>query len=162
MSRVTVLVAFVSLLLAGAIFGFFFAWVCSTLWGLDTLPAETAIAAMQAMNGSVRNLVFAPAFFGTGPFLLLTALLAWLSHSRGASACFAIAGIAYILGAMYLTMTINVPMNEALAQVDPASADASQIWSAYSHDWRYWNGVRTWVSGFTLLLTGLGIYSLRR
>ena len=38
-----------SLLLCGAIFGFFYAWVCSTMWGLDSADPAVAIAAMQAM-----------------------------------------------------------------------------------------------------------------
>lgn len=48
--------AYISMLLSAAIFGFFYAWVCSTMWGLDSLAdadANTAIAAMQAMNASV-------------------------------------------------------------------------------------------------------------
>ena len=39
-----------SLLFCGAIFGFFYAWVCSTMWGLDSADPRVAIAAMQAMN----------------------------------------------------------------------------------------------------------------
>ena len=33
-----------SLLLGGAIFGFFYAWVCSTMWGLDAADPFVAIA----------------------------------------------------------------------------------------------------------------------
>ena len=47
--------------LSAAIFGFFYAWVCSTMWGLDQTDPVVAITAMQAMNASVRNAVFAPA-----------------------------------------------------------------------------------------------------
>ncbi len=57
--------ATVAVLLTGAIFGFFYAWVCSTMWGLDDADPRVAIAAMQAMNASVRNAVFFPAFFLT-------------------------------------------------------------------------------------------------
>ena len=39
----------------GAISGFFYAWVCSTMWGLDDADPRVAIAAMQAMNASVRK-----------------------------------------------------------------------------------------------------------
>jgi len=42
--------AFLSLILSAAIFGFFFAWVCSTMWGLDALDPRVAITAMQGMN----------------------------------------------------------------------------------------------------------------
>lgn len=74
-----------SLLMCAAIFGFFYAWVCSTMWGLDTADPRIAIAAMQAMNGSVRNAVFAPAFFGTPLVLAITTWLLW-THNHKASA----------------------------------------------------------------------------
>ena len=47
--------AILALLHAGAIFGFFYAWACSTVWGLDAADPNVAIPAMQAMNASVRN-----------------------------------------------------------------------------------------------------------
>ena len=34
----------VPVVFAGAAFGFFYAWVCSTLWGLDTLAPQAASA----------------------------------------------------------------------------------------------------------------------
>ena len=69
-----------SLLLAAAIFGFFYAWVCSTMWGLDAAAPEIAIKAMQAMNASVRNAVFFPAFFLTPIVLALTAAALARAH----------------------------------------------------------------------------------
>ncbi|TIP78494.1 MAG: hypothetical protein E5X60_39655, partial [Mesorhizobium sp.] len=62
-----------SIVSSGAIFGFFYAWVCSTMWGLDQTDPRVAIEAMQAMNASVRNAVFFPAFFLTPVVLGLTA-----------------------------------------------------------------------------------------
>jgi uncharacterized membrane protein len=59
------LFAFLSLIPSGAMLEFFSAWVRSTMWGLHAAPPAIAIQAMQAMNASVRNAVFAPAFFGT-------------------------------------------------------------------------------------------------
>ena len=70
------------LVLSAAIFGFFYAWVCSTMWGLDAAPPLVAVQAMQAMNASVRNAVFAPAFFGTPAVLLLAAGGAYLSGTH--------------------------------------------------------------------------------
>ena len=72
-----------ALLLTAALFGFFYAWVCSTMWGLDAADPRVAMAAMQAMNASVRNAVFAPSFFGAAPVLALTALVAWGAGARG-------------------------------------------------------------------------------
>lgn len=77
MKPVLYVFSLLSLLSSGAIFGFFYAWVCSTMWGLDAANPALAIGAMQAMNASVRNAVFAPAFFGTPFVLIATAMLAW-------------------------------------------------------------------------------------
>ena len=90
MKPLTLTMMFLSLLLSGAIFGFFYAWVCSTMWGLDAADPRIAIAAMQAMNASVRNIVFFPAFFLTPAFLALTAVL--LQHSLQRPAAIAFGG----------------------------------------------------------------------
>ena len=79
------LISLLSLLLSGAIFGFFYAWVCPTHWGLDQIDPNTAITAMQAMNASVRNVVFAPASFATPVVLLASALLAFSCRNRHAA-----------------------------------------------------------------------------
>lgn len=151
--------ALIATLLSAAIFGFFYAWVCSTMWGLDAAAPKTAIAAMQAMNASVRNAVFAPAFFATGPALLLTALLA---RQTGAGLWFAAAGLVYLAGGMALTIAVNVPMNEALAALDmPADpAEAAQVWADYSGPWQLWNQIRTGFSGLAFVLAAIGLYRL--
>ncbi len=156
--------AFLSLLLSGAIFGFFYAWTCSTMWGLDAADPKVAIAAMQAMNASVRNPVFAPAFFGTPFVLLATAALAWFATRRRSALFFALAGLVYLFGGMVLTFAVNVQMNEALALVTipESTEEARQIWQAYSAPWQAWNITRTIVSGVSLLLTGAAFLTLRR
>lgn len=153
--------AMLSLLLTAAIFGFFYAWVCSTMWGLDSTTPATAIRAMQAMNASVRNVIFAPAFFGTAPALLVTALLAWRDGAQQVACAFGTAGLIYLLGGTVLTVMISVPMNEALAQVDPGAPNAGDIWAVYSKKWQFWNQMRTLASGAALLLAGLGLYWCR-
>ena len=151
--------ALLSLIFAGAMFGFFFAWVCSTMWGLDAADSNVAIAAMQAMNASVRNWVFAPAFFGTPVLLVITALVALKVRDPRAAVFFALAGLLYVLGAMLPTMIANVPLNEALAQVetplDPTRAQ--EAWRNYSDSWQFWNTIRAVVAGFVLALAGWGL-----
>ena len=150
------------LLHAGAIFGFFYAWVCSTMWGLDTADPNVAIAAMQAMNESVRNPVFAPAFFGTPLVLAASALLAWKAGSRPAAVLCGLGAVLHVAGAMVPTMAIHVPMNEALAMVEtPLDGDQAQsIWQAYSAPWQTWNTVRAVVSGIALVSVALGILTV--
>ena len=151
------LLALLSLIFSGAMFGFFFAWVCSTMWGLDTADPNVAIVAMQAMNASVRNLVFAPAFFGTPVMLIITALVALRFRARLTAIGFAVAGLLYVLGAMLPTMTSNVPLNEALALVETPldTSEAHELWQNYSGTWQFWNVIRTVATGFVLVLVGV-------
>ena len=160
--RAATLTAHVSLLLTGAVFGFFYAWVCSTMWGLDAADPRVAIAAMQAMNASVRNAVFAPAFFGTAPALALAGALAWRAAGGAAGVPFLAAAAVYLLGGNVVTFAVNVPMNEALgALAAPDDADAAaRIWEAYSPRWQLWNQARAAASGLALLLAAIGLRRL--
>ena len=156
--------SFASLLLCGGIFGFFYAWICSTMWGLDALDPRIAIQAMQGMNASVRNAVFAPAFFGTPVTLLVTGALALATRHRTSGILFLAAGAVYALGGFALTVMINVPMNLDLATVDPTLDldTARTVWAAYSPRWQVWNITRTVFSGIALLLCGVGLMTLHR
>jgi uncharacterized membrane protein len=154
-----------TLILTGAIAGFFYAYTSSVMRGLDAVPAAQAIVAMQGINATVRNWLFAPAFFGTPVAAVVTgALLGWL-HRRGAAGLMFLAAIIYIVGAVLPTLLVNVPMNETLATVtvpaDPQAAD--HLWREYSAPWIWWNTLRTLFSFASLLLVGLAIFvSARR
>lgn len=151
-----------SLVLSAAIFGFFYAWVCSTMWGLDAADPRVAIVAMQAMNASVRNAVFAPAFFGTPFALVFTGFLLWRHGARAAALYFGVAGAVYFTLGLILTMGVNVPMNEALALIEvPTDIEAAHaIWQDYSGPWQFWNQVRTITSGASFLLAVSGVLTL--
>ena len=159
MPGILLVLSTVSILFAGAIFGFFYAWVCSTMWGLDQADPRIAIAAMQAMNASVRNAVFFPAFFLTPVVLGGTALAMWLTQRRHAAGWFITAAAVYLCFGLILTATINVPMNEALATLAvPDDIEAARtIWSDYSGRWQFWNQMRTLASGLALALATIGV-----
>ena len=106
-----------AILMTGLISGFFYAYACSVTLGLALLPDEQYIEAMQAINATVRNGVFAFSFFGA--VLSLLAALA-LHSTRPRSRRFillALAAMLYIGGGFMVTFLVNVPMNEELAQV---------------------------------------------
>lgn len=156
--------AWTAVMLTGAIFGFFFAWVCSTMWGLDEADPRVAISAMQAMNGSVRNATFFPAFFLTPVALALAAALAQRERRRVSAVLLALAAVVYLLGGLVLTMTLHVPMNEDLARVVvPTDVDAARaLWEDYSGTWQAYNQVRTALSGAALGLAAAGLVMLHR
>lgn len=158
------LLAIVSVVFSGAIFGFFFAWAFSVMWGLDSSEPIVAISAMQAINVNVRNPIFALAFFGTPVLLILTTLVARLDGESLSARLFGLGVLVYVLGVIIPTFMVNVPLNETLASVEmPLEAvRAGEVWSAYSSSWKQSNVARTLASGLSLLLVGLAIFHMGR
>jgi uncharacterized membrane protein len=139
-------------LTTGLISGFFYAYACSVTLGLALLPDEQYIEAMQAINATVRNGLFAFGFFGAVLALLL-ALAVHLPRLRSRRfVLIALAAVLYIGGGFMGTFLVNVSMNEELARVgEAAPAALAQIRAEYEGPWNFWNGVRTVFSSLALL-----------
>lgn len=164
-TRIFLIFAAVSFLFTGAIFGFFYAFFASVLNGFDTIDGALAIEAMNAINREVRNARFFPIFSLTPVIAVITAALGWGIGQRRAAMLFLSAGFVYIVGAMALTIQVSVPMNVAPMMIDTAvitSAEAAEIWNAYSRDWSWWNGLRTLFSGVALAFCAGGIWVAAR
>ena len=141
-------------LTTGLVSGFFYAYACSVTLGHALLPDEQYIEAMQAINATVRNGMFASSFFGA----VLTLILALAVHApRLRSRRFALIALAaglYIGGGFMVTFLVNVPMNEELARVSVGElgpAALERIREGYEGPWNFWNGVRTVFSTLAFL-----------
>lgn len=134
--------------------GVFFAFSSFVMQALARLPPAQGITAMQSINVVAVTPVFMAALFGTAAASVAMAVWA-MTEWRGAAAWYLLAGsLSYLIGTILVTIACNVPLNNALAAVDPASADAASLWRNYVRQWTAWNHVRT-VSAFlasTLLL----------
>ncbi|PZO78716.1 MAG: hypothetical protein DI629_11150 [Mesorhizobium amorphae] len=143
---------------AGLVGGIFFAFSTFVIHALDRLPAVESIAAMQSINVAVLNPLFFAAFFGTG--LAAAVLLASTAFLPSNTRAFVIAALlAYVVGSIFVTVSMNVPLNENLASL-PASAFSLQSWRDFRDPWLFWNHVRTACSlaaaaGFALALAKL-------
>jgi uncharacterized membrane protein len=149
-------------LTTGLISGFFYAYACSVTLGLALLPNGQYLEAMQAINATVRNGLFAFGFFGAALSLLLV-LVAHVPRPRSRRfVLIALACVLYIGGGFMVTFLVNVPMNEELARVGEASPVAlAQVRADYEGPWNFWNGVRTVFSSLAFVaLIGAGL--LRR
>ncbi len=135
----------VFLIMMGTMAGFFFAFSFVVMPGFDLIEPATAITAMQGINNAVRNAVFFVPFFLTPVLAAILVASAYLTGQRKTAALICVSGLAYLLGAFFLTMLYHVPMNEALAVLDVAQlADtAGEVWQMYSLDWTPWNTFRT-------------------
>lgn len=147
----------VSALGCGLIAGVFFAFSAFVMKALARLPPAQGIAAMQSINVVVLNRWFFAVFFGTATGC--TALIGnslWTWHEPGAIHRL-IGGALYLIGTILVTILFNVPRNDALAAVDPASAEGASLWARYLTEWTAWNHVRTAaaLAGAALLTVGL-------
>lgn len=161
MTALALALTVVTLALAGAMAGFFYAYSMSVMWALDAVDPKAAIASMQSINTVVRNAIFFPAFFGTPVVALVAAALWWKLGAGQVALLLALAAIVYLCGGFLLTILANVPMNEALAiaaiPTDPEAART--LWQNYSRPWTLWNHVRTAASFASLLLVGWALYA---
>lgn len=128
---------------SGLIGGVFFAFSAFVMKALSRLPAPHGIAAMQSINAAVLNRLFFAVFFGTAAGCILLAVRAvFVWNTRGAG--YLLVGCAlYLVGTILVTIFFNVPLNNALAVVDPTSADGARLWTEYLASWTIWNHVRT-------------------
>jgi uncharacterized membrane protein len=127
----------------GLVAGIFFAFSAFVMNALARLQAAQGIAAMQSINVAVINPMFGMAFFGTAAtcaILVVSSLLRL--HEPGAAYILA-GGLLYLAGVILVTFLFNVPRNDALAAVDPASAEGARLWVDYVKNWTAWNHVRT-------------------
>jgi uncharacterized membrane protein len=133
---------FISALSCGLMAGVFFAFSAFVMIALGRLPVAQSIAAMQSINAAAINPLFGAALFGTAAacvLLTVSSLFRW--HKPGAS--YLLAGsLLYLVGTILVTIAFNLPLNEALAAVDPTSADGTNLWASYVTSWIAWNHVR--------------------
>jgi uncharacterized membrane protein len=132
----------ISALGCGLIAGAFFAFSSFVMGALGKLPPSQGIAAMQSINVVVINPIFLGVLFGTAALALFLGFGA-IRHLGDPRAIWIVAGTGlYVIGTVLVTMVFNVPLNNALAAVDPASGESAAVWADYLRNWTNWNHVR--------------------
>ncbi|MFN2385162.1 MAG: DUF1772 domain-containing protein [Thermoanaerobaculia bacterium] len=134
---------FVAALGCALVAGIFYAFSSFVMKALSRLPRPQGIAAMQSINVAVLNPSFLIPFFGAAAACVALAVLMMVIESGGADRTYRLIGsLAYLAGTIFVTIAFNVPRNDKLASVDPASAPGSAIWTDYVRGWTAWNHVR--------------------
>jgi uncharacterized membrane protein len=126
----------------GLVGGFFYAFSICIMRALAALPPSQGVAAMQSINVAVINPWFLTLFVGlVAPCLWL--VVASGMHWQDPGARYRLfGGLLYLLGTFLVTMSCNVPRNDALAAVASSSAEAATLWASYVPSWTMWNHVR--------------------
>lgn len=130
--------------LSGLLAGLYVAFAIAVMPALHRLPDDVFVAVTRRINEVIVNPAFMLLFLGA-PLLALV-LLRW--HHGPLGVVSAVAAVA----AFVITVSINVPLNDALA--------ADGVRSAFETKWVAWHAVRTVACivafGATLLLTSAG------
>lgn len=127
----------------GLVAGIFFAFSSFIMGALGRIPPEQGITAMQSINVVVINRSFFLAFFGTAVLCLALLAGAWFRWDTTGGKLLLLGSLLYLVGVVGVTMLGNVPLNNALAAVQPASPEGAALWAHYLDRWTFWNTVRT-------------------
>ncbi len=132
----------------GLIAGTFYIFACGVMPGLARSSDRAYIEVMQDINAAFENAVFFASFMGA---LLITAVAAWMLRRDPARWWVLAALLAYFL-TFVLTVTVNVPLNDELADAgDPAKiADPAAVRADFEDTWVAWNVVRALLSTLAL------------
>jgi len=127
------LLTFVAALGSGLVAGIFFAFSNFVMRALARIPH--GIAAMQSINIVVLNGWFFAVFFGTAVCCLALAISSFVRWQKPGAGYLLVGSLLYLIGTILVTIACNVPLNDALAAVDPSSADAGRVWTNYLKNW---------------------------
>lgn len=141
----------------GLMAGVYFAFSTFVMTALGRLDQAAGIAAMNAINVNIVRSLFMPLFLGTTAAGAALVVMGALRLSEPGAVSMIAGGGLYVVGMFVVTVVFNVPLNDALAAVQPASPEARAVWAAYLKDWVLWNHVRTVASA---VASGLFIVAL--
>jgi uncharacterized membrane protein len=137
--------AFTAVLLMGLMAGFFFAFAIDVVPAFAALEAGPYIEAQQHINHVVRSAGFGAVYFGAALAGFMAALAAWAAgHKRFALDWLALACV-WFIAVFWVTRSVNVPINDALALWNPAAPPAE--WHVARERWNEANRWRAWASG---------------
>ncbi|MFX3634743.1 MAG: DUF1772 domain-containing protein [Candidatus Pristimantibacillus sp.] len=143
MDRLLDFLTFFSALGSGLVAGLFFVFSAFMMTVLARLPSAQGIATMQSINIVILNPLFALVFMGTALATLALAIMSFFKWGE-AGVIYLLAGsLFYLVGSILVTTMFNIPLNDALAKVDPHSAEGTKLWNRYLSVWTSWNHVRT-------------------
>jgi uncharacterized membrane protein len=158
MKSMTATILIVTTLTTALIAGLFYSYSCSVNPGLSRLPDKEYLSAMQSINKAILNPMFFLSFMGT---LILLPLSSYLSYGHPAFWWILSAAIVYVVGVFGVTVTGNVPLNEALALFDIQSATPDEIIGhrkTFEHPWNRLHTIRTIAVVVSLVFLIIGSY----
>jgi uncharacterized membrane protein len=141
--RLLTFLTFFSALGSGLIAGLFFTFSAFGMTALARLPSAQGIVTMQSINVTILNPLFGFVFSGTALACVVLGIASLFKWGEVGAMYLLTGSLLYLVGSLLVTIVFNVPLNDALAAVDPNSAEGSNLWTRYISSWTAWNHIRT-------------------
>ncbi|GAA3171632.1 MULTISPECIES: anthrone oxygenase family protein [Streptomyces] len=126
--------------------GVFFAFSTFVMRGLAALPPAQGVAAMQAVNVAAVSPAFMLLFLGSAVLCAVITVVTFVLWPDEGTVELFVGGALYLVGTFGVTVVGNIPRNEALARLEPGSAEAAVHWPVFVREWTVWNHVRALAS----------------
>jgi uncharacterized membrane protein len=145
-------VTFAAAIGSGLVAGIFYAFSSFVMPALARIAPASGFEAMNSINVTVITPSFMLVFIGTALLclILIAGSFFWWGGTGGKLVL--ISSLIYLVGSIGVTMFLNVPLNDALAAVQPGSAEAGPLWTRFLDEWIIWNHVRTLASLASMIL----------
>lgn len=128
---------------SGIMAGVYFTFSSFAMRSFAELGDEAGARAMQSINRVILRSAFLPLFFASTLACAVLLVLGLLGYGGKGAVMMAAGGGVYIAGMFAVTVVGNVPLNNQLDAVDPASGESAKAWRRYLTRWTMYNHVRT-------------------
>jgi len=133
----------------GGVFSAFSEFIMAAL--LRTKSAG-GIEAMQQINRTVIRTQFVAGIIVITPCSIFLAIYSLFTLGGAAQLALILAPIVYLPSVFFMTIFGNVPMNNKLDRLDPASQEARLYWVEYGRNWTRLNHFRSIGSFVTAII----------
>lgn len=147
----------VATIIFGIMAGFFWTYTFNVNLAMLEVDGATYATVQSLFNENVRHFVFFIFFFGGGVFSVLALLGNWQRWKTVSFWLLAVACVVYILGIIFFTAQVNLPLNYYTESWDPQNLPAD--WIDIRQQWNNANAFRvgTSVTAFVLSVAALVI-----
>lgn len=160
-SQVVFILLQLSILSYAFVGGVFLAFSDFIMRSLAKTGGAGGIKAMQTINREVFRWVFMALFLGMAVVSVFLLIYGTINFSGGPDLFIISGALVYLVGCFAVTAFLNVPMNEALANMDFSSEVTRDYWNGtYLPRWTKWNTVRTMACAIAAVMMLFGLVGL--
>ncbi len=128
----------------GLMAGFFGTYSANVNLAMLQMDGATYATVQSAFNRNVRHALFFALFFGPPLWCALAIGTAWRDHRALWWRLLALVGVAYLLGIVFFTQQVNLPLNYTTEAWTPRALPAD--WARVRDQWNTANLWRAWLS----------------